>query len=95
MKKIMLMLMMVAGLCFAGNFEKSSDTTSHSKWVTKYDYSYVEDDYVEPTPVVVIYKRTAPDHCVNVNCKERQRYNHHPKNPPKQKKRYIKVIRKD
>lgn len=98
MKKILLLIMIVTGISFAGFFEKSSDTTSHTQEVYRSGYeeyhSYVNEDPVEPTPTVVIWKRTAPDHCRNVNCKENRKYNHEPKHKKRQK-RTIKVIRKE
>ena len=93
MKKVFLLFMIITGFCFAGNFEKRCDTTSHARWVGGYEYVYPEDDLVEPTPTVVIYTRTAPRHCVNPNCQEKQKYNHKHKKP-KHKQKHAKVIRK-
>lgn len=93
MKKIILIALFFAGLCFAGNFEKSADT-SHVRWVYQQEYDYAYDEPVQPTPTVVIWKRTAPTHCINVNCKENHKL-HEERRHRQQERRKIKVIRKE
>lgn len=73
--KYILPFFLLFSLSFAGHFEKSSDTTN-AVWNVQYEYDVKEVKYVEPTPTVVIYRRTAPSHCINKNCKENNHYNH-------------------
>lgn len=88
MKKFLLILCMFVTCTFAGNWQRSSDTTrvstprTHATTYYSQEYYYVPSTYSERhSGVTVVYERTAPYHCMNVNCPERLRPKHPPKPP--------------
>lgn len=96
MKKFVVMLLLIAGIAFAGNFQRESDTIAvYNYHQTVHEHYWYNPPYQSNT---VHYVRTAPTHCRNINCPRPGRplppphvihyYNHHPNhqhihhNPP-------------
>lgn len=78
MKKFLLILCMFVTCTFAGNWQRASDTSRVDSSKTHTTTYYSPEYYYYPTTyptrhssITVVYERTAPRHCVNVNCRVR------------------------